>query len=74
MLSNHCQKVNPQPLPSLDIEAIADHWSAFAGSESLAPDGLRAGLARARTALLSNVPAWRLPDVLDALATGAANV
>lgn len=55
---------NPSPAE------IPDLWRESVAVESLAPDGLRGGLARARTRLLDAVPAWRLPEFLDGLAAG----
>ncbi len=48
-------------------EEISAIWSELLTLESLAPVRLRGGIARARTALLSSVPAWMLPQFLDAL-------
>lgn len=47
-------------------------WRELSTLADIAPEGQRPGLARARTRLLDGVPAWRLPAVLDALATGRA--
>lgn len=58
---SHCSNPSPEQLPSL--------WHELAILADVAPEGERAGLARKRTALLANIPAWRLPAVLDALST-----
>ena len=58
--------VDPEPTE------IPDLWYELSAHESLAPDRLRGGLARARTALLSAVPSWKLPEILESLAAGRA--
>jgi hypothetical protein len=45
-------------------------WQQSLVTESLAPESLRGGIARARTRLLAAVPSWRIPEVLDRLAAG----
>jgi hypothetical protein len=49
---------------------LAQTWRRLLAEERTAPPGLRGGLARARTALLADVPPWQLPAVMDALAGG----
>ncbi len=57
-------------IPSPNV--ISTLWHELSSLADLAPEGQRAGLALARTRLLDGIPAWCLPAVLDALATGRA--
>ncbi len=66
-VNNHRPKVDAA---SPKIEEIPAIWLELLTLESLAPIRLRGGIARARTALLSSVPAWMLPQFLDALPGG----
>lgn len=69
---------NSQNLParhthnSAAVPDISALWRELSVLADIAPEGERPGLAMARTRLLDGVPAWRLPDVLDALAVGRA--
>lgn len=63
---NRCRKkidssINPEPV---EIPAL---WRQAITMESLAPESLRGGLARARTRLLDSIPQWDLPRFLDQL-------
>lgn len=59
---------NPSP------SEIPTRWRESCALEAIAPDGLRGGLARARTRLLDTVPTWQLPEVLDSLTAGGAAI
>lgn len=67
-ITRHHVEVNPS------LEKIPTLWRQALVTESLAPAGLRGGLARARTRLLDAVPPWQLPEVLDSLTTEGATV
>lgn len=53
------------------ITEIPSLWRQAVLTESLAPDSLRGGLARARTRLLDSIPSWMLPQFLDQLQEAA---
>jgi hypothetical protein len=52
------------------FEELYEAWQQSLTAESFASERLRGGIARARTRLLSGIPSWRLPDVLNSLAAG----
>jgi hypothetical protein len=56
-----------------DPAEISDLWRELRTLADVVPPGERAGVARARTRLLADVPSWRLPEVLDSLAAGGAS-
>lgn len=64
-LHNPTRNVNTE----LSHDTIRALWTQHLSAESLAPAGLRIGLAKARTALLDTIPAWCLPAFLDSLQT-----
>jgi hypothetical protein len=57
--------------PQVNSEFLRQAWRHYSELEAMAAPGLRPGLARARTALLAGIPAWRLPAVLNMLAEKA---
>ena len=67
-MNQNYRKFKPQP----SISEISYLWNELLARETLAPKGRRMGIALARTRLFDGFPAWRLPDVLDALNEGRA--
>jgi hypothetical protein len=49
------------------VEEIPDLWHQSLTVESLTPESLRGGIARARSRFLDAVPHWQLPAFLDSL-------
>lgn len=71
-LPHHSPKVkhhqrNLASFSAPDPAEIVDLWRESVTLESIAPAGLRGGVARRRTRLLAGVPSWRLPEFLDQL-------
>lgn len=59
------QKAIPDRFSNPAIEDIPSLWVELSARESIAPEGLRGGIARVRTALLTSIPSWELPSFLD---------
>lgn len=67
-MQRHHEKIKPEP----SINEIPTMWAEAVALESIAPVGLRGGLARKRTSLLASVPSWQLPAILDQLVEATA--
>jgi hypothetical protein len=49
------------------MAALRAVWRSLGAEEASASPGCRLGIARRRMELLSEFPAWRIPEILDAL-------